>query len=208
MNHLTDEQLNELLDVHRYTGTQVHRDTSKRAPLVPHPPSPDTRPSSPVTRHLDTCPDCRARLEELRAVFTALASLPEVQLSRDLAPSILAQIPASWGWMASRPTRAQKWIFAAQSLAALGIFAWLATSFILPPEITNYQLPTFDSLLASILLVLSSFSFEVDPSSFIFQPSSFDLESSLVVTFIVSAFLLWLVGNRLLLGAPIRESRK
>jgi hypothetical protein len=192
MTHLTDEQLNELLDegtyVHTYTGT-----------------------------HVETCDECRARLEELRAVFTALESLPEIRPPRDLTQSILAQLPPAWGGLAIRPTRAQKWIFAAQSLAALGIFAWLATSFILPPEITNYQLPTLDSLLAPLLLFLSTLSFELPDSSFtpalapgasVFHLSSFDLESTYLLLFIASAFLLGVVGNRLLLATSVRESRK
>lgn len=176
MTHLTDKQLNEYLDA----GTHVDRYTHT---------------------HLDACSDCRARFEELCAVFTALESLPEVKPPRDLTQSILARLPQK------QTSPAWKWLFAAQTFGALAIASWLASSFELPASILTYQPPTFDSLLASLFAFLSSFSFELPSfdihlSSFIFDLSTFNL-----TLLIVSAAALWVVGNGLLLRAPARRSR-
>ena len=189
MNHLTEEQLNEYLDSAVFDNS--------------------------ITRHLETCNDCSARLEELQRVFTALESLPEIQHPRDLTASILAQLPPRLSEIVSRSTPTLKWLAFAQTAAALAIFAWLASSLtplfapnILPPEITNFQLPTLDSLLASIVLFLSSISIEAPDSSVIFQPSPFDLQSTTLLLFIASAAVLWLVGNGLLLRSPARDRQQ
>ena len=204
MTHLTDEQLNEYLDagtqVDMYTRTQVHL-------------TPDTSHLTPLTRHLDTCPDCQTRLEELRSLFTAIESLPEVA-SPDLTSFVMAKLPApSWGGMVSRRTRTWTWLSAAQALGALAILAWLASSFVLPPEIATYQPPTIDSLLVSMVSSLTAFTLDLSTfneqiSSFIFHPSSLDLQSTTILTFVISAAILWLVGNGLLLRTPARDSRK
>lgn len=180
MTHLTDDQLNEVLD-------NSILDTS-------------------TLRHLDTCTDCRTRLEDLRSVFTTLEAIPEVQPPRDLTASILSHLPASWGGMASRRTRTWTWLSAAQALGAFAILAWFASSFVLPPEIATYQLPTFDSLLASAIQMLSSFTFETP--TFEFQTTAIDLQSTTILTFVISAVVLWLVGNGLLLRAPARRNHQ
>jgi anti-sigma factor RsiW len=46
-----------------------------------------------VAQHLAVCPDCQARLAELQRVFTALANVAEVELTTDLAPRVLADMP-------------------------------------------------------------------------------------------------------------------
>ena len=187
MTHLTDDQFNEILD-----GTIF---------------------DNSITRHLEACADCQTRLDDLRAVFSMLESIPEVQPPRDLTASVMAKLSPAWGGMPHRtrrvirPTKTWTWLSVAQAIGALAIFAWLASSFTLPPEIAAYQPPTFDTLLASILSMLSSISFEIDLSSFIFQPSSLDLQSTTILMFIVSAVVLWLVGNGLLLRTPQRNNK-
>lgn len=185
-NHLTDDQLNEYLDA----GTHVDRYTRT---------------------HLDACVDCRARFDDLRAVFTALESLPEAKLPRDLTASILARLPQK------HISPAWRWFFAAQVVGALAIAAWLSSSFELPSTILAYQPPTFDSLLASLFTFLASFSFELPTFDLQLSTINFDLQlstfnvqlSTLNLTFLlVSAAALWLVGNGLLLRAPARRSRK
>lgn len=51
--------------------------------------------------HLAGCPDCRARLDELQAVFLALEALPESPLAHDLSAGVLRALPRS---MAVNPT--------------------------------------------------------------------------------------------------------
>lgn len=180
MTHLTDDQLNEILDGSIFDNSMI--------------------------RHIDTCTDCRARLEDLRSVFVALESLPEVQPPRDLTSSVLAKLPASaWGGLAIRPTKTWTWLSVAQALGAFAIFAWLASSFTLPPEIASYQPPTLDSLIASGISMLSSFTFAVP--TFEFQTTAIDLQSTTILMFVISAIVLWLVGNGLLLRTPQRNNK-
>ena len=176
-NHLTDSQLNEILD---------------------------GRAESP---HLATCPDCRARLDDLHVVFAALESLPEQRLSRDLTASILARLQQR------RVSPVWRWAFIAQSLGALGLLSLLLYNVELPAEILNYQPPTLDSLLASFFAFISSLSFELP--TFDLQPfggaqgmlSTFNFQSDTVTLLAISAALLWLIGNSLLLRTPARRSR-
>ena len=185
-DHLTDDQLNEILDA---------------SPIIPTP------------RHLDDCPECRARLDDLRAVFLALESLPEAKLPRDLTASVLSQLEPMWGEMAFRHSPKLNWLFAAQTIAALAIAAWLSSSFELPASFLTYQPPTLDSLLASFFELTSSFSFKlptfnVQPSMFNFQLSTlnFELSTFNLTLLIVSAAALWVVGNAFLLrGATSRR---
>jgi hypothetical protein len=54
-----------------------------------------------VEAHLDACPDCRARLDDLRMVFYSLSLLDEKPLAHDLTSGIIDRLPAaalSPGW--------------------------------------------------------------------------------------------------------------
>jgi hypothetical protein len=177
-DHLTDNQLNEILD------------------------------GRAASRHLDDCPDCRARLDDLRVLFTALESLPEAKLTRDLTASILARLPQR------HDSPAWRWLFAAQIVGAIAITAWLASSFEMPTIILAYQPPSLDSLLASLFVFLSSFSFELPTfdlqlTIINLQLPTFNLELSTfnLTLLIVSTAALWVVGNSLLLRTPARNSR-
>jgi len=179
MNHLTDDQLNEHLDNSLFDNSAL--------------------------RHLESCDDCRARLEEFKRVFTALDSLPEAPLPRDLSTSILAQLSKE------SPTRSAptlRWLSAIQSIGAVAIFVWLASSFTPPPEISNYQLPTIDSIVASVILFLSSISVNLPDSSALLSSSTIEIQTTSLIFLIASAAILWLVGNGLLLRAPLRGARK
>ena len=72
MNQLTETQLNEYLD-------QMLDENSRQQ----------------VQAHLDTCKQCSAELTELEMLFSALDELPEVPLTRDLTPGVLARLPNS-----------------------------------------------------------------------------------------------------------------
>src|SRR5204862_7958896 len=43
-----------------------------------------------VEAHLAHCPECAARLMELRTLFADLDALPDLRLERDLTPTVLA----------------------------------------------------------------------------------------------------------------------
>jgi hypothetical protein len=170
INHLTDDQINEILD------------------------------GRAESRHFDDCTDCRARLDDLRTVFTALESLPEAKLLHNLTDSILARLPQrgiSPAW---------KWLFAAQTIGAITITAWLASSFQLPAAILVYQPPTFDSLIAQVVLFLSTIPLEV--LSFTIPTINLELSTFNLTLLIASAAALWVVGNGLLLRGATSRSKK
>lgn len=180
MTHLTDDQLNEYLDNSTLENSSI--------------------------RHLDTCKDCQFRLEELRSVFTAIESLPEIAMPRDLTTSIMVKLSPSWGGLSIRHAKTWTWLSLAQAIGAFAILAWLASSFTLPPEIAAYQPPTLDTLLASVFQLLSSFTFETP--TFEFQSTTIDLQSRTILMFVISAIVLWFVGNGLLLRTPQRNNNK
>jgi hypothetical protein len=70
MRHLDEALLNEYLD-------EALDQPARRA----------------VEAHLGSCPDCRARLDDLRMVFYNLSLLGEKSLAHDLAPGILDRLP-------------------------------------------------------------------------------------------------------------------
>ena len=70
MSHISEERMNTYLD-------EMLDETSRQK----------------VESHLDTCDQCSAQVNEMKALFSALADLPDVPLTRDLASGVLAQLP-------------------------------------------------------------------------------------------------------------------
>jgi hypothetical protein len=96
MNHLSDLQFNEYLD-NRMSAEDRHA----------------------LDEHLTLCESCRIRHEEFQLVFDRLASLPEAQLSHDLAPGILSRLPRrDWLWTPA---------FAVQVSFVAGMLLWLSS---------------------------------------------------------------------------------
>jgi hypothetical protein len=189
MNHLTDSQLNEYLDN-----------------------ALDAAPRRGVQAHLQSCDDCRARLEEIQLVFDSLADLPEARLARDLSSSVLMQLP-------KRQTRVWTWAFAAQLGAALGALLWLSMEMAqsAPPLFSALRLPQF--ALPGPVSVISGFQLPAPDSLFIipglrfpipaFRLPVLDLQlSTFNLVFLVTASLaLWVIGNTTLLRDRM-ETRK
>ena len=120
--HLTDEQLNEYLD----------NETAERAV---------------IEAHLATCGECATRLFTLQALFADLGSLPEVNLSTDLAArftpsrSLTPQLPR---WLTLTATL--------QAAAAL-LLATLAAPFaaqMLEPYSSMYTMPSPADILTEL----------------------------------------------------------
>ena len=187
MNHMTDFELNEYFDETLDASARREADS-----------------------HLQSCTECRVRLEALQQVFSDLAELNEIKMPRDLTSSVMARLPQKQShiWTPS---------FAAQLGAVLGLLLWLSTqaggfvtgiSFRLPAFVFqlfvfNFQPPAieFSTILKTIL----------QPSAFSLQPLTLNLQpfniptlnlqlSTINLVFIaVSVFALWIVGNLSLL---------
>jgi hypothetical protein len=123
--HLSDEQLNEILD---------------------------DRADEAARRHLDACSQCRTRLDELRIVFTALEAVSEQPLRRDLTASVLTRLPEKKRARAGSWTLAIQSALAAVLLAFLASEFGMSTDSFLPqltgwlsiPQIPTFVLPAFD----------------------------------------------------------------
>lgn len=174
MQHLSDETLNEILD---------HA-------LAP-------RQRAGVESHLAACPECAARLDEVRALFAELDSLPELALNVDFAPAIVARLEQSAP--IPRPVR---WLTAAQALGAIlaGILAWPLAETILQP----LKLPSLTEILAGATSSWLQASADLrlpNLTDLTFQAPTLglDLTSTSLTIAIVGVSVLWLAANGLLL---------
>ena len=183
MEHLTEEQLNEYLD-------ELLDESTRRE----------------VEAHLAECTDCRANMEGLELVFADLDELPDVQLERDLSSSVLGKLPqeiSAPGW-----TRA----LAAQLGVVAGTLVWLGMQLI-PliqfPQLEFPKQPTFDaqSLLTRLLIVqftlpplrFPDFSHRLPLLDLRVPTLNFQLSAAHLAVLVLSAFVLWVVGNLILL---------
>ena len=173
--HLTDDQLNEYLD----------KESNERA----H-----------IESHLAICADCAARLTALQALFAEIESLPELELTSDLAvrvgatPGLIPQLP--------------RWLTLTAILQAVfGLIALLvAAPFIarmLPPITTPSVVDLFLQLRSAWLKLFENFlsiQLPVLPELPALEISSIALSLTLA-----GVSMLWLVGNGLLLRNYMRR---
>ena len=172
--HLTEDQLNEYLD--EATTERAH-----------------------IEAHLSSCSECTARLSTLQNVFAELDSLPELDLTRNLAapfilrPSLPAQLPKFLTLTA--------FLQAAVALAAL-IIAVPFVSTLLP----QIKLPSFTKLFFQLQ---TQWTVWLDQLSNLnlptFQPvnlPTFEMSSLLFILAGVS--VLWVLGNGLLLRNQVK----
>jgi anti-sigma factor RsiW len=165
--HLTDDQLNEYLD-------EV---TTERAY---------------IEAHLSSCDECAARLSTLQNVFTELDSLPELELTRNLA--------ASFTLRPSLPAQLPKFLTLTVSLQA----AVALTAIILAVPFVANLLPVIEmpSLVEISVQVQSQWTAWLDTLATFQFPTMPELPimemSSLLITF-AGVSVLWILGNGLLL---------
>lgn len=171
MQHLSDETLNEILD---------------------HALAPSQRAG--VESHLAGCPECAARLDELRVLFAEIDSLPDLALNVDFAPAIIARLEQNAP--IPRPVR---WLTLAQALGAIlaGILAWPLVETI----IQSLKLPSLAEILTGATSSWLQASADLRLPELAFQAPSLglDLTSTSLTIAIVSVSVLWLAANGLLL---------
>ena len=151
-----------------------------------------------IESHLDSCDECAARLSTLQNLFTELDSLPELALTKSLAapftlrPSLPAQLPK---FLTLTVT-----LQAAVALTAIILAVPFIAQFIPVLELSslNNVFIQLQTQWTTWLDMLSQFQFPTLPT-FTFEISSIYLMSALV-----GVFILWLVGNGLLLRNQIK----
>jgi anti-sigma factor RsiW len=176
--HLTDEQLNEYLDG-------------------------DIQDRAQIELHLSACGDCAARLTALQALFHEIESLPELALSHDLAAPIVR------GLSRDVPLpRSLRLTVILQALAAV-IGLIVATPFVMQwisPYFASLQAP---SLVDLFLQMQSQWASWLDMLSQIQPPVMpelpvMDVSGLFTILTIIGVFLLWLIGNGLLLRNQVK----
>jgi len=178
MNHLTDELLNEYLDNELTDRAQVEE-------------------------HLSICEDCAARLAALQALFTELNSLPEENLSHNIAarfipsPSLPATLP--------RSLRLAVTLQAALAVIAIIIAAPFMMEFA-SPYLGTVQMPSFTEIIFQAQLqwttwldILSTLQIPTLPEIPVIEMSGLYIALTLA-----GVSMLWLVGNGLLLRKQIK----
>jgi hypothetical protein len=191
MEHLSEEQLNEYLD------GALEEQTYRK-----------------VASHLAECADCRAQLEDLKLVFTSLGDLPESPLARDLTPFIMLRL------LPNLPVRVWTRAFAAQWGVVLGILFWLALQVIPVISISEFNFPVpstlgFQTLITRLLTIqfelptlrFPTLSYRLPQFDIQIPAISLQLSTIHVAALMIPAFLLWVVGNAILLRSRHENSQ-
>jgi anti-sigma factor RsiW len=173
--------------------------------------------------HLEVCQHCAQRLAFLQAVFSALESLPEAGLERDLSPRVLAAIGADQSQGGPRRvTLASRLVFVFQAVAAVAllvaIWPFLSQLFYtgIPPllakeaaalaqrwsEVWAFWVVDLQASTAGILEeLLESW------KGLAFRPAWLQASAPEMAVLLVAALALWLAGNGLLVR-PQRDGLK
>ncbi|RMG98952.1 MAG: hypothetical protein D6706_06400 [Chloroflexi bacterium] len=186
MTHLTEQQINEYLDGELDAATRLD-----------------------VERHLAACVVCRQTMNELQTVFNMLDALPEISPSTDLTSRVLNElapqpIPGWWLLLAGQAFAAALLLRvlwpAVQTAVNLGMpylkplftFTWPSLS----PDLL-FQLVR--EWVTAVSLYLEQFA--VTPPSFSLPPTQWGF-------LVLTAFVVWLAGNHILLQNGRQENRR
>ena len=171
--HLTNDQLNEYLDEATHERAQIES-------------------------HLDSCDECAARLSTLQNLFAELDSLPELELTRNLA--------APFTLRPSLPAPLPKFLTLTVSLQA----AVALTAIIIAMPFIVQLIPVLEiSSLSNVFIQLQTqWTTWLDMLSQVQFPTlptfTFEISSIYLMSALVGVFMLWLVGNGLLLRNQIK----
>jgi hypothetical protein len=171
--HLTDEQLNEYLD----------RESPER---------------NEIEVHLSSCADCAARLSALQALFDEIESLPDLALSRPIAPhlTLLSSLPSKLPRFFTLTLTLQ----AALAIVTIIVAAPFVMQFV-SPYLLSIPAPSIGDVFLQIqtqwmlwLDTLSQFQMPTIP-----EIPALELSSLFSMFTVIGVSLLWLIGNGLLL---------
>lgn len=173
--HLTDEQLNEYLDNEINAREQIEL-------------------------HLNSCNECSLRFSDLQNLFLELDSLPDLQLTRDLSKRFITSGQLNLGL----PRWLTLTVFAQATLALISLIISI-------PFITTY-IPQIDvaSLTSPLFEIQSLWNTWLDSLSTLQLPTipQFPIpiiEMSSLLLALAGIFVLWILGNGLLLRNQIRR---
>jgi anti-sigma factor RsiW len=160
--------------------------------------------------HLESCPQCTTRLDELRSVFVSLEMLPDLPLERELSSEVVAAIQPKW-------KLSQRWIWGAlaQFILAVIVILWAVPSRLKTwwPLIMEMQLALSTQLSERWLALLTTWSTKLTEFQLIWPdlftewqpPALLETTQILVWPAFLAAILLFVVGNGLLLRKITRN---
>jgi predicted anti-sigma-YlaC factor YlaD len=155
--------------------------------------------------HIKTCSACRSNLQTLNNLFMRIESLPPIELDHDLSSSIMRLINAP------RKRNRRWWMALVMQVLASSILFWVAWPLV-EPYSQAVQDFDWESSITDIASMVSDQIGEFSQSVILFfeqntmrvsahvQSFDLDLVENLVVPLLISATLLWVIGNGLLLG--------
>jgi hypothetical protein len=142
--------------------------------------------------HLDICPDCQARLNDLRVVFYGLGLLTEKPLDHDLTPVILSRLPESRlspGW------RVALAIQAGLSMGLLGAIAQVVFRALQPMLYLQLQTNAWADLTNNIMAHVPDIN--IQPMNL--SGYSLPFSTPVTIALLVAVVILWGLGNARLL---------
>ncbi len=159
----------------------------------------ETNEREQIELHLFSCGECAMRLAALQKLFAEIESLPELPLTRDIARFV-----AAGQWNLRLPHWLRLTVFAQAALALIALILSI-------PFITTY-IPQIDvaSLISPLFEIQSLWNAWLDSLSTLQLPTIPELplpilEMSSLLILLASAFVLWIVGNGILLRNQIRR---
>lgn len=174
-DHVTDMQLNEYLD-------------NESAPAG----------RAEIELHLSSCDECAARLTVLKSLFAEIESLPDLELTPNIAarfiPTRSLPAPQLSPWLTLTAT-----LQAALALIAL-IAATPVVSRYLTPYLQTYPIPSLNDLAFKLQMnilmwiqTIQSIQFPTAPTGIFTLPKEFS--PGIVSASVIGLFLIWIIGN-------------
>lgn len=163
--------------------------------------------------HLSSCEPCAEELERLSGVFSELSLLAEIPLEVDLSRAVL------WAIQENARRRAGVRITIALQISLLllitiligpNIYSFLTrlSGVLEPSTVSTWLLESFILFQASIGLSLQSIRHEmVELLAFNFLLDQFSIQTTHLFSLVGGVFILWLIGNTVLLRDSSRLNR-
>lgn len=154
--------------------------------------------------HLKECGQCQQELDKTQALFTAIESIPEIEILHDYSPSLVSRLKPT-----SLFSKQGNWLVAFQFLAAT-IFLIIA----IPTLMESYPLPDESLIDPNLFEVISTIPEQIDEyiemvfdgiDTMLLHLDSLNTQdpveftTTLIWPMLAAATLLWFVGNGILL---------
>ncbi|MBI9042850.1 MAG: hypothetical protein JEZ06_00100 [Anaerolineaceae bacterium] len=155
--------------------------------------------------HLKNCMVCQSKVEELQSLFNTLDSFPEFSLQRDLSIEVLSTIQSK-----NSMNKSLKWgsiiqvfitLFVMTAVAPkLAAISWLTQIKLSVSQVKHLLIGQLTEWFFEIInQAISIQGFFLQSWSQMTETRSININSGLVIPLILSASLLWLLGNSLIL---------